>query len=172
MATTLFSVKRTYGAQTSIRFAVETSAGGALSIAAATIFDAGDFKISKDGGALANTTNLPTQITANQPLYEITLTATEMQASEIYVTGRDVATGSYQPVVITVTTRESYSQQTIDATNIGGNVTAVTLQGVGSGSGMLSILDVSILKLSVTSKNKLKQSKSELVNSSSCNILS
>ncbi len=51
-------------------------------IAGAT-FAAGDIKISKDGGAVANTTNTPTEI--SNGLYKITLTATEMTADRVSV---------------------------------------------------------------------------------------
>lgn len=42
---------------------------------AALTFSAGDFKISKDGAAFANTTNLPTEISSGR--YKVVLTATE-----------------------------------------------------------------------------------------------
>ena len=48
---------------------------------------AGDVKISKDGGAAANVTNLPTAIAmGNSTLWDFSLTATEMQAAQIVVT--------------------------------------------------------------------------------------
>ena len=54
---------------------------------------AGDVKISKDGGAAANVTNLPTSITmGNSTLWDFSLTAAEMQAAQIVVTVSDSAT--------------------------------------------------------------------------------
>lgn len=54
---------------------------------------AGDVKISKDGGAAANVTNLPTAITmGNTAMWDFSLTATEMQASQIMVSVADSAT--------------------------------------------------------------------------------
>jgi len=51
---------------------------------------AGDVQISKDGGALANTTNLPSVI-GSSFLWSLTLTATEMTAAQIAVAIEDAA---------------------------------------------------------------------------------
>lgn len=54
---------------------------------------AGDVKISKDGGAAANVTNLPTAIAmGNTAYWDFSMTATEMQAAKIVVTVADSAT--------------------------------------------------------------------------------
>jgi hypothetical protein len=54
---------------------------------------AGDVKISKDGGAAANVTNLPTAIAmGNSAIWEFSLTAAEMSAAQINVTVADSAT--------------------------------------------------------------------------------
>ncbi len=54
---------------------------------------AGDVKISKDGGAAASVTNLPTAITmGNTAMWDYSLTATEMQAAQIKMTVADAAT--------------------------------------------------------------------------------
>lgn len=54
---------------------------------------AGDVKISKDGGAAANVTNLPSAITmGNTAMWDFSLTATEMQAAQVMVTVADAAT--------------------------------------------------------------------------------
>lgn len=137
MSATALQFHRTYGVATNIQFSTENSAGTDLLTAAASVFDAGDFKITKDGGALANTTNLPTQITAGQPGYQIALTATEMQADEILITGRDVATGSYQPVIIGITTRLKLGTIKADATQVGSNVAGIHGIGNGTGSGIV-----------------------------------
>jgi len=54
---------------------------------------AGDVKISKDGGAAANVTNLPTALVmGNGAAWIFSLTATEMQAARVLVTVVDAAT--------------------------------------------------------------------------------
>lgn len=54
---------------------------------------AGDVKISKDGGAAANVTNLPSAITmGNTAMWDFSLTAAEMQAAKIRISVADSAT--------------------------------------------------------------------------------
>ncbi len=54
---------------------------------------AGDVKISKDGGAAANVTNLPSAIAmGNGAIWDFSLTATEMQAAQVVVTVADSST--------------------------------------------------------------------------------
>lgn len=54
---------------------------------------AGDVKISKDGGATANVTNLPSAIAmGNSALWDFSLTATELEAAQVMVTIADSAT--------------------------------------------------------------------------------
>lgn len=55
---------------------------------------AGDVKISKDGGAFANVTNLPTVIASANTgaVWDFSLTATEMQAAQVTVVISDAAT--------------------------------------------------------------------------------
>lgn len=97
---------------------------------------AGDVQISKDGGAVANTTNLPTQVTAGKALYKLTLTATEMQAAQVVVLVVDqTASPAWRDVQITIETKLLLGQFDIDATQIGGNVDAIKAVGVGSGHG-------------------------------------
>ena len=49
----------------------------------------GDFKISKDGGAFANLTNLPAVTPASSVGVELSLTATEMNADRVLIVGID-----------------------------------------------------------------------------------
>lgn len=49
----------------------------------------GDFRISKDGGALANLATLPAVEPASSVLVKIALSATEMNADNIVVVGID-----------------------------------------------------------------------------------
>lgn len=54
---------------------------------------AGDVKISKDGGATANVTNLPTAIAmGNSTIWDFSLTATELSAAQIMVIVADSVT--------------------------------------------------------------------------------
>lgn len=53
---------------------------------------AGDFKVAKDGGALANLTNLPAVEPAGSIWVEISLTATEMDADDVAVQAIDQTT--------------------------------------------------------------------------------
>ena len=50
---------------------------------------AGDFKISKDGGAFANLTTLPTVTPASGVGVKISLSATEMNADQVLITWID-----------------------------------------------------------------------------------
>ncbi len=68
-------IRRKYGVQTTITFALATDANPEDLQPAAT-FASGDVKLQKDEAAEANTTNLPTD---EGQTYSIVLTATEMQ---------------------------------------------------------------------------------------------
>lgn len=50
---------------------------------------AGDFQVSKDGGALANLTTLPAVTPASSIWVKITLSATEMTADNVSIQGID-----------------------------------------------------------------------------------
>jgi hypothetical protein len=50
---------------------------------------AGDFMVSKDGGAFANCTNLPAVEPAASEFVEIILTTTEMDADDVVVRWKD-----------------------------------------------------------------------------------
>ncbi len=65
----------------------------------------GDVKISKDGGAAANVTNLPTAITmGNTAMWDFSLTATELQAAQVKVTVADSATKAVEDQFLEVAT--------------------------------------------------------------------
>ena len=66
------------------RIAVEDYANPGNFKASATIA-AGDFQVSKDGGAFANCTNLPAVEPAASRWIEIILTSTEMNADNVVV---------------------------------------------------------------------------------------
>src|SRR5690242_21342833 len=64
---------------------------------------AGDVKISKDGGAAANVTNLPTAITmGNTAMWDYSLTATEMQAAKVRITVSDSATKAVEDTMFEI----------------------------------------------------------------------
>jgi hypothetical protein len=70
------------GIETTVVFVL--IARGATDFVTGATFAAGDIKISIDGAATANTTNLPSEI--GNGLYKITLTAAEMDADTVSVT--------------------------------------------------------------------------------------
>lgn len=73
---------------------------------------AGDVKISKDGGAAANVTNLPTAIAmGNTAIWDFSLTATEMQAAVIVVTVADAATKAVEDQAFIIETYGNASAQ-------------------------------------------------------------
>lgn len=73
---------------------------------------AGDVKLSKDGGAAANVTNLPTAIAmGNSTLWEFSLTATEMEAEQVNVTIADSATKAVEDSGFDVETYGNASAQ-------------------------------------------------------------
>lgn len=61
---------------------------------------AGDFKVSKDNGALVNLTNLPTVAPAGGVLVQFSLTAIEMTADRYDVVGIDQAGNEWGPIHI------------------------------------------------------------------------
>lgn len=66
---------------------------------------AGDVKISKDGGAAANVTSLPTAITmGNTAMWDFSLTATEMQAAKVVVMVADSATKAVEDQAFLIAT--------------------------------------------------------------------
>lgn len=138
MAQSRFEYLAIYGVALDVYFSTEDPAD-VDDLYIGTAFAADDAKISKDGGAVVSTTNVPAQVTASQPIYKLTLTATEMQARFVFVTIRDqTATEVFAPISILITTRVQIGELKVDTTQIGGNVVAVDLQGVGSGAGLRS----------------------------------
>jgi hypothetical protein len=82
-----------YGVARKIRIPLLKAGSTNHAVSADWTPSAGDVKISKDGGAAANVTNLPTAIAmGNSTIWEFSLTATEMQAAQVNVTVGDSAT--------------------------------------------------------------------------------
>lgn len=64
---------------------------------------AGDFKVSIDGGALANLTNLPTNTPGNQ-MVKLSLTAAEMNGDNITIVCHDAAGAEWGDVILNIQT--------------------------------------------------------------------
>lgn len=65
----------------------------------------GDFKVSKDGGSLANLTTIPAVEPAGSVLVKITLSATEMNADNVAIVGIDqTATKEWADFLLTIPT--------------------------------------------------------------------
>ena len=75
-------ILRKYGVAATITFPLVQRAAMDFVTSAATA--AGDIKVSKDGGAVANTTNNIVEI--SNGMYKLTLTATEMEAANVILT--------------------------------------------------------------------------------------
>jgi hypothetical protein len=60
--------------------------------------EAGDFKISTDGGALTNLTNLPTETPAGSGIVQVDLTASEVGSSRFSVNMVDVVGSEWKPI--------------------------------------------------------------------------
>ena len=65
------------------------SASDGLSFKSNPTIATGDFKVSKDGGALTNLTTLPSVEPASSVMVKITLSATEMNADNVTIVGID-----------------------------------------------------------------------------------
>lgn len=104
---------------------------------------AGDVKISKDGGAAANVTNLPTAIAmGNSTVWDFSLTATEMQAAQIVVTVADSATKAVDDTGFIIETYGHASGQhefDLDSTGLAKAQNAIGYGTVGSSASTTSI---------------------------------
>ena len=65
---------------------------------------AGDFKVSIDGGALTNLTDLPTVTPSGGRVVKITLTATEMNGDNITVVASDASGAEWYDLVVNIQT--------------------------------------------------------------------
>lgn len=99
---------------------------------------AGDVKISKDGGAAANVTNLPTAIAmGNTAYWQFILTATELSAANVVVTIADSATKAVEDQCFLVETfghASAMYQADLSAANLPANVVEIN-GGAASGVG-------------------------------------
>lgn len=96
---------------------------------------AGDVKISKDGGATANVTNLPTAIAmGNSTIWDFSLTLTELTAAQVVVTIADSATKAVDDTGFIVETYGNASAQ--HALDLG---TALASQTVGTATAVTTV---------------------------------
>jgi hypothetical protein len=97
---------------------------------------AGDVKISKDGGAAANVTNLPAAIAmGNTAMWDFSLTATEMQAAQIMVTVADSATKAVEDQMFVIETYGNASgQHAFDLGTATQSVNVSSINGVAASS--------------------------------------
>lgn len=102
-----------YGVARIIRIPIVKRASVDFAVSADWTPVAGDVRITKDGGASANVTNLPTALTmGNTALWVFSLTATEMEAAEIVVTISDSATKAVEDDAFSIETwRDGASSQ-------------------------------------------------------------
>lgn len=100
---------------------------------------AGDVKISKDGGAAANVTNLPVAIAmGNSAIWDFSLTATEMQAAQINITVADSATKAVDDTgYVIVTYGNASAQHAVDRNDIvRAGMTALPNVAAGANGGL------------------------------------
>lgn len=100
---------------------------------------AGDVKISKDGGAAANVTNLPAAITmGNTAMWDFSITATEMQAAQIHVTVADSSTKAVEDTMFIVETYGNASaQHAVDLSDsVRAGLTSLPNATAGASSGL------------------------------------
>ncbi len=96
---------RKYGVATTIRFPLIKAGSNNFAVAADFTHAAGDTKISKDGGAAVNTTNAPAAVAmGNAAMWQLTLTATEMQAASIMIAVSDAAAKAVEDQMIIIAT--------------------------------------------------------------------
>lgn len=108
---------------------------------------AGDVKISKDGGAAANVTNLPTAITlGNTAMWDFSITATEMQAAQIHISVADSATKAVEDTMFIIETYGNASgQHAFDLATATQSVNVSQIDSVALSGGTGAIRGVGII---------------------------
>ena len=99
---------------------------------------AGDFKVSLDGGALANLTTLPTVTPASGKMVKISLSSAEMTADNVTIVCSDAAGNEWKDLVISLATVTNQNDDLATPTNItAGTITTATnvttVNGLASG---------------------------------------
>jgi hypothetical protein len=81
------------------------SASNPTNLQSSATIASGDWKVSKDGGALTNLTTLPSVEPAASVMVKITLSATEMNADNVTIVGIDqTATKEWADFVLNIPT--------------------------------------------------------------------
>lgn len=105
-------ILRKYGVQTDFYFPLVKVEAQDFALSSDYTYAAGDIKIIKDGGSPANPTNNPSAITSgNTAIWQLTLTATEMQAALIQITVSDSATKVIEDQAVLIATYGNASAQ-------------------------------------------------------------
>lgn len=131
-----FQFDAVYGVQKAFVFLAASPAATSSDkfLSAAAPWSTAECQITKDGGAAAAATNAPTRI-GTTAFYTITLTATELQAENIHVWISDAGNAA-RDVLLWIRTKIEIGRFLVDTTQIGGNVAALKLVGVGTGAGL------------------------------------
>lgn len=88
---------------------------------------AGDFKVSKDGGAFANLATLPAVTPAGGRAVKVTLSSTEMGADNLVFQGVDAAGSEWDEVIVNIQTSVRQIDDLATPTNItAGTITTAT----------------------------------------------
>lgn len=98
-------ILRKYNAATHIYVPIIKRAAVDFAVSADWTPAAGDVKISKDGGAAANVTNLPTAIAmGNTAVWDFSITAAELSAAQVAITVADAAAKAVEDQTILIDT--------------------------------------------------------------------
>lgn len=110
---------------------------------------AGDVKITKDGGAAANVTNLPTALAmGNGAVWSFSLTATEMQAARVVVTVVDAATKAVEDQSFVIETYGNASaQHAFDLDTASTAQTGDSFARLGAPAGASTAADIAAVKV-------------------------
>lgn len=125
---------------------------------------AGDVKVSKDGGALANLATLPTVTPASSVMVKVTLSASEMNADNVTVVFIDAAGNEWSDLVVNLHTATSQfddlstfdnTTDTVDVGEISGSSTAAdnleaSTLGIVSGQAQTGTLSTTQMTTNLT----------------------
>ena len=124
---------------------------GLPSVASADIFQvnptiaAGDFLVSKDGGATANLTTLPTVTPAGGKMVKISLSATEMTADNVTVVCSDAAGGEWRDVIFNIPTAARQIEDLAFPTVSGRSIDVDVSGGVEMGTAAVGSIGVAAM---------------------------
>ena len=106
----------------------------------------GDFKVSKDGGAYANLTTLPTVVSSGK-VVRVALSSTEMNADTVTVVGSDASGSEWDDVIVSL----NPTVYTVDGCNVaavsGDTAVADSLEAMldGTGGVTLSLAQINVV---------------------------